>query len=185
MGQDKALLPLPGNERTTFVAHLVSILTALCSEVLLVARDDAQAAAYTSLPGIRTIIDKVPDHGPLMGIYSGLSATYASHALAVAVDMPWVQSALAAYLLSRPATSALLVPVVDNTPQVLLAVYPRSVLPIIEERLREGRRDPRSLLEVTAVRYVEEAQLRLVDPQLRSFVNVNTPGELQQIVNAE
>ena len=60
MGQDKALLPLPGNERTTFVAHLVSILTALCSEVLLVARDDAQAAAYTSLPGIRTIIDKVP-----------------------------------------------------------------------------------------------------------------------------
>jgi molybdopterin-guanine dinucleotide biosynthesis protein A len=63
-------------------------------------------------------------------------------------------------------------------PQVLLAVYPRAVLPSIEGRLREGRRDPRSLLEVAPVRYIDEAQLRQVDPELRSFINVNTPGEL-------
>jgi molybdopterin-guanine dinucleotide biosynthesis protein A len=38
------------------------------------------------------------------------------------------------------------------------------------------------LLEVAPVQYIEEAQLRQVDPQLRSFINVNTPEELQGIL---
>ena len=78
----------------------------------------------------------------------------------------------------------------SSVPQVLLAVYPKCVLPLIEQRIHEGRRDPRSLLapqppqgvlldDVVAprVRYIEEAQLREVDPQLRSFMNINTPEE--------
>ena len=91
--------------------------------------------------------------------------------------MPFVQPALLSFLLNQPLTDSLLVPVVNNVPQVLLAVYPRTVLSVVEERLQEGRRDPRSLLEVTPVRYIDEAQLRRVDPELRSFINVNTPGE--------
>jgi len=46
MGKDKALLPLPDNEGVTFVEHLTTMLTTLCSEVLLVARDDLQGASY-------------------------------------------------------------------------------------------------------------------------------------------
>jgi len=177
MGKDKALLPLPGNERMSFVEHLASVLTTLCSEVLLVARDDAQVGNYAALAGVRTLTDKVPGYGPLMGLCSGLSAMHNSHALAVAVDMPFVQPALLSFLLNQPLTDSLLVPVVSNVPQVLLAVYPRTVLSVVEERLQEGRRDPRSLLEVTPVRYIDEAQLRQVDPELRSFINVNTSGE--------
>jgi len=177
MGKDKAWLPLPGNERITFVEHIASILTTLCSEVLLVARDDAQVANYVALAGVRTLTDKVPGYGPVMGLYSGLSAMHNSHALVVAVDMPFVQPALLSFLLNQPLTDSLLVPVVGNVPQVLLAVYPRTVLSVVEGRLQEGRRDPRSLLEVTPVCYIDEAQLRQVDPELRSFINVNTPGE--------
>src|SRR2546425_2586638 len=178
MGKDKAWLPLPGNERTSFVGHLASILTTLCSEVLLVARDDAQVGNYAALAGVRTLTDKVPGYGPLMGLCSGLSAMHNSHALVVAVDMPFVQPALLSFLLNQPLTDSLLVPVVNNIPQVLIAVYPRAVLPFIEGRLQEGRCDPRSLLEVAPVHYIDEAQLRKVDPDLRSFINVNTPGEL-------
>jgi len=57
-----------------------------------------------------------------------------------------------------------LVPIVDNVPQVLLAVYPRTVLPLIEMHIQQGRRDLQSLLDVAPVRYIEEAQLRRVDP---------------------
>jgi molybdopterin-guanine dinucleotide biosynthesis protein A len=177
MGKDKAWLPLPGNDRITFVEYIASILTTLCSEVLLVARDDAQVANYAALAGVRTLTDKVPGYGPLMGLCSGLGAMHNSHALVVAVDMPFVQPAVLSFLLNQPLTDSLLVPVVNNVPQVLLAVYPRTVLSVVEERLQEGRRDPRSLLEVTPVRYIDEAQLRRVDPELRSFINVNTPGE--------
>lgn len=178
MGKDKALLPLPGNKGVTFVEYLSTMLTMLCREVLLVTRDEPQRANYAYLKGVRTLTDRVSGYGPLMGLSSGLNAMHNLHALVVAVDMPFVQPALLTFLLNQPLTGSLLVPVVNNVPQVLLAIYPRAILPLVEERLQEGRCDPRSLLEVAPVRYIDETQIRQVDPELRSFINVNTPGEL-------
>ena len=196
MGTDKGLLPLPtegrqqDKEQLSFAGQLLTTLAPLCRETLLVVRDATQAAHYAPIiaawqgqPPARLVMDREPDIGPLMGLYSGLSAMQATRALVVAIDMPCVQPALAAFLLSQPLSKAmpaetLLVPVVDCAPQVLLAVYPRAILPIIEARLHEGRRDPRSLLAVAPVHYIEEAQLRQVDPQLRSFININTPEDL-------
>lgn len=179
MGTDKAFLPAPGYEQKTFVEHLASMLAAFCTDIVLVARDATHAEQYL-LPGIRIVTDQIANVGPLMGVYSGLRAIQASHALVLAVDMPYVRPDILSLLLSQPLDEALLVPMVDNVPQVLLAIYPRSLLPLIEERLHSGRRDPRSLLEIAPVRYIKEAQLRQVDPHLRSFINVNTPQELAQ-----
>lgn len=177
MGRDKALLPLPGDHQSTFISHLAAVLALSCDEVVLVARDAEQAASCV-LPGVAAVTDQVAEVGPLMGLYSGLRSIHATHALVVAVDMPFVQPALIAFLLSFPRDDALLVPVVDEVPQVLLSVYPRSLLPTIESCLRSGERGPRALLKAARVRYVEEAQLRQIDPHLRSFVNLNTPQDL-------
>jgi len=181
MGKNKALLSLPGNQAITFVEYLVSLLEECCSETLIVARDQAHAYDY-AFPGVRVIFDETPDIGPLMGLYSGLSAINTVRALVVAVDLPCVQPTLLSFLLSQPlSTDSLLVPLVHNVPQVLLAIYPRSVLPIIKEQLLQGRRDLRCLLEVAPVQFVEEAQLLEVDPLLRSFINVNTVEELREL----
>ena len=180
MGQDKALLPFPDHTQLTFVEQLVMTLCSLCTEVMVVARDAAQSASYR-LPAARITIDLIPDTGPLMGLYSGLLATRTSHACVIAVDMPFVSPAIIAFLLKPPLTDIMRVPLIGEVPQVLLALYPRSILPLVEQRLREGRRDPRALLEHAPVQFIEEAQLRLVDPQLRSFINVNTPQELEGV----
>src|SRR6185312_3621289 len=84
MGQNKALLPHPGNQPITFVGHLASILGPLCSEVLIVARDEAHATGFM-LPGVRVVFDLVPGSGPLMGLYTGLKAMTTQHALVAAV----------------------------------------------------------------------------------------------------
>jgi molybdopterin-guanine dinucleotide biosynthesis protein A len=181
MGKNKALLPLPGNQTITFVEHLVCLLEECCSETLIVARDKVHARDF-AFPGVQVTCDKTPGTGPLMGLYSGLSAIHTTHALVVAVDLPFVQPVLLSFLLSQPRpTSTLLVPLVHEIPQVLLALYPRSVLPIVKEQLLQGRRDVRCLLQVAPVQFVEEAQLRQIDPQLRSFINVNTPEELREL----
>ena len=182
MGKNKALLSFPGNQAVTFVEYIASFLVTYCSETLIVARDKPTVADY-GLPGVRVTFDETPDIGPLMGLYSGLSAITKERALVVAVDLPCIQPALLSFLLSQPVSKdSLLVPLVRNVPQVLLAIYPRSVLPVIEEQLQHGRRDLRCLLEVAPVQFVDETQLRRVDPQLRSFVNINTPEELQQML---
>ena len=181
MGKNKALLPLPGNQTITFVEHLVSLLEECCYETLIVAGDKEHARDFV-FPGVKVIYDETPGTGPLMGLYSGLGAIHTTHALVVAVDLPCVQPALLSFLLSQPRpTGTLLVPLVHEIPQVLLALYPRSVLPIVKEQLLQGRRDVRCLLQVAPVQFVEEAQLRQFDPQLRSFINVNTPEELREL----
>lgn len=186
MGTDKALLPLPGvagqtgQTRQTFVGQLVATLSQVSDGLALVARDEQQTSLLAqAVPTARIVTDIVPDYGPLMGLYTGLSAIQAEKALVVAVDMPFVQAPLATLLLTRASTSALLVPVVDDVPQVLCAVYPRSMLPLIESCIVRQRRDPRALLSVAPVDYIQEAQLREVDPQLRSFMNMNTPDDLR------
>ena len=181
MGKNKALLTLPGNQAVTFVEYLVSLLEECCSETLIVARDQANARDYV-FPGVRVTIDETPGIGPLMGLYSGLSAIHTTRALVVAVDLPCVQPTLLSFLLSQPLpTETLLVPLVHNIPQVLLAIYPRSILPMVREQLLQGRHDLRCLLKVAPVQFVDEAQLRQIDPQLHSFINVNTPEELQEL----
>src|SRR5690242_13083043 len=165
MGTNKALLPLPGQPSETFLSHLASTLAPFCAEVLVVARDPAQFAPPITLPAARMIFDEKPGGGPLMGLYSGLNAIQASAALVIAVDMPFAQPALLAFLLSHYQENTLLVPLVAGVPQVLLALYPRSILPLIETLMAQGKHAPRALLEVAPVHYIEEAQLREVDPQ--------------------
>src|SRR6266849_11111446 len=79
MGNNKALLPFPGKEHLTFVEQLVSTLTPLCSETILVARDAADAANYV-LPGVHAVTDKMPVQGPLMGLFTGLRAFFRNRA---------------------------------------------------------------------------------------------------------
>jgi molybdenum cofactor guanylyltransferase len=188
MGRNKALLPLPGTStvsETTFVAHQATLLSSLCQEVILVARDQAQADLYAPhLPAsIHIVIDVKHDVGPLMGVYSGLAACHTTHTLVTAVDMPSLQPKLVNFLFSeaRTAGDKIVMPVVSEIPQVLFAVYPRSILPQIESLLHAGRRGPRFLLDVADVHYIEEVRLRQIDPQLLSFVNVNTPEELASL----
>lgn len=179
MGQDKALLPCPDNQQISFVEQLATLLLSACREVILVVRDVSQAATYARhVPSsVRIVTDKVPDTGPLMGLYSGLCEMQSSRALVTAVDTPFLEYSMISFLLSESVSNQPVIPIVDNFPQVLLAVYPRTMLPVIEAKLQAGRRDPRALLQVTEVRFLEEKQLRAVDSQLRSFVNINTPED--------
>lgn len=181
MGTNKALLPALGSTSHTFVERLAEMLAALCPEVLLVTRDESSGQAYASLSTLcRIVHDQKPDQGPLMGLASGLHATRCSYALVVAVDLPWVQPTLLAWLSAYPLTDELLIPRVQGIPQVLLARYPRAILPAIEACLNAGRRDPKALLDRVPVHFLEETQLRVADPDLRSFINVNTPEDLAQ-----
>lgn len=178
MGRDKALLPHPQRQEQTFVEHLVSLLSTQCQEVVVVTRDEEQAALYASLVSVRVVTDVEPNKGPLMGIYSGLLAMQVPHAIITAVDMPYVLPEMITFLLSqRQEDDGPVIPIVNEHPQVLLAVYPRILLPFMKERLQAGVRGPRGMLDAMKVHYIEEARLREIDPQLRSFVNMNTPEE--------
>jgi len=175
MGTDKALLLLDG---TPLIEHVIARLRPLIPEILIVGDP---AGAYGCF-GVPVISDPSPDQGPLAGIRTALMNTDAPLVFCCACDMPFLETALVGHLLALAERgAAAVVPWVRGEPEPLCAVYAREALPVIEDVLASGRRSIRDILDKMPMRYIEEDDLRHYDPELRSFVNVNTPDDLARV----
>ncbi len=172
MGANKALLEVGGSGMLGRTARL---LRPLVDELFLVADD---AAPYAGL-GLPVIPDVHPGRGAAGGIHAALQHAAHPLVLCVACDMPHIARRVIELLLNsvRPDDDALL-PRIGGLPEPLLAVYGRSAHAGFERAIRAGRYRVVEALEGLRVRYLEEPELRVADAALRSFVNVNTPGEL-------
>jgi molybdopterin-guanine dinucleotide biosynthesis protein A len=175
LGQDKALLRLPGG--ATLVSAVVGVLASVVDEVLVVSEDGSRLGLGTT----RCVPDALRGAGALGGIYSGLAAAAHDRALVVACDMPFLNPALLRHLLiPREGCEAVLPRLASGLVEPLHAVYYRSCLGAIESQIRAGRHKVTSFLDLVAVCYVEEPELRRTDPDLRSFFNVNTREDLER-----
>jgi len=188
MGQPKALLPVPPDD-TPLLVHIVRRLLPLLPEqdprVVIVINDAAMVGQLVLPMPVICVPDAWPETGTLGGIATAL-AQVDGWAMVVACDLPLVSTSLFARLLALaseqdPAGTGdrwdCIVPVVEGYEEPLHALYHRRCLPAIEDRLRQGERRVISFMPDVRTRRVHEEELRAVDPQLRSFVNANTPEE--------
>ncbi len=168
MGTSKACLDLSGR---TLLQRVLDAVAPCIAEVVVV------AAAGQSLPPIAVpvVYDQVPDSGPVGGIHAGLQAVRHDVAFAVACDTPFLQPALIRLLVERAQGGAIVVPTWAGRRQPLPAVYPTSLIPELERRLRAGRLRLGELGELPGARVVPEEEVRRADPDGLSFRNVNTP----------
>ncbi|MFH1618002.1 MAG: molybdenum cofactor guanylyltransferase, partial [Candidatus Margulisiibacteriota bacterium] len=123
------------------------------------------------------VADAIRDIGPLGGIYSGLLASDQERNLVVACDMPSVKAELVQYLCSFNEGQAI-VAKTNGLPQPLLGVYNRNCLSSIKEHIYRKDYKLSSLLQDIDTRYVEEDELKKIDPGLVSFRNINTKEEM-------
>lgn len=183
MGTAKALLPVPPHRRP-LIAHIAAQLAPLDASRLVVVTNDTQLPALAQLPPDTIFLpDAYPDTGTLGGIATGLQQAPA-WSIVVACDLPLVRANLFAALLELAADQEAgadrwdaIVPVVDGYEQPLHALYHRRCLPAVEAHLAAGHLRVISFMPDVRTRYVQEPELRLLDPQLRSFLNTNTPEE--------
>jgi molybdopterin-guanine dinucleotide biosynthesis protein A len=76
------------------------------------------------------------------------------------------------------------VPEIDGEPQVLCSAFaPAAVAALVEARLAAGARDVRGLLAAAAGHVVRigAAEIAAVDPGLESFLDVDTPEDLDRL----
>ncbi|MBK8047156.1 MAG: molybdenum cofactor guanylyltransferase [Anaerolineales bacterium] len=183
MGQPKALLQTPP-DGAPLIAHITRRLAVLRPQRRVVVSNDSDLAAVARLPGDTYFVaDAYPDTGTLGGIATGLLHTPAWAAV-VACDLPLVSGKLFTALMAIAAEADggmdrwdAVVPVVGGYEEPLHALYHWRCLPAIEERLAQGQRRVISFMPDVRTRYVDEGELRAVDSELRSFMNVNTPEE--------
>jgi molybdopterin-guanine dinucleotide biosynthesis protein A len=77
------------------------------------------------------------------------------------------------------------VPRVDRQAESVCALYARTLASRIEALLDADERSIKALLAATNVRYVGHDELLAVDPELRSFRNLNTPEDYQAWVRTQ
>jgi molybdopterin-guanine dinucleotide biosynthesis protein A len=171
-----AVKPLLTVEGRTILDRLIEALTPVCAEILV-----SVAAPGQLTTDLRCVVDEDPGAGPLAGIAAGLAAAGRRWLVVVGGDMPDVRTEVVASLLARAAPGVDAVAArIGGFPEPLCAVYGASCLDASRRRLREGRFRTGGLLtdEELAVVWVEEHDLRRIDPDLRSFRSINRPEDL-------
>jgi len=169
-GLHKAFLPWRG---TTLLEHVMETLRPLVNE-LIVSVDEAHRFRHLDA---RIVEDLVPGAHALGGLYSGLKAAAHPRCFVCACDMPFLHPALIRFLDEQAAGFDAVVPQTPQGLQPLHAVYAKSALPAVAERLRGSSRDLLGLLAHLRVRIVTIDEMRPFDPTGRSFLNVNTPAD--------
>jgi molybdopterin-guanine dinucleotide biosynthesis protein A len=74
------------------------------------------------------------------------------------------------------------VPVFNGEPQPLFGVYGKSVLSALEEGILNDKVALKQFLKEIKVCFVGEADVRAVDPEGKSFVNINTVDDYEMIM---
>jgi len=172
-GQDKAFLEIAGRP---LIERIFERLKNLVNEIIVVTNCPEKYHCYP----VKLAADEKPGLGPLMGLYCGLKASSAKYNFVAACDMPFLNAGLVKYMIDNSDAYDALVPEIDNQLHPLCALYSRDCLPVIEEMLKQDRREVRSIFPKLKVRYLAKEELIKFDQGLLSLVNINTKDEYKK-----
>ncbi len=178
-GRDKAAEIVAGR---SLLQHVVDAVGPMAHEIVVVRAPGMSPPAVNSQTPLRQVEDARPG-GALAGLYSGLLASTQPVALALGCDMPLLSQPLLRYLQSllHPDVDVVM-PLWEGKEEPLHAYYRRTCLPAIERTLDGGKRRFVEFLPDVHVRYVSHDELQRLDPEGRSFWNVNYPSDLARIL---
>ena len=174
MGVPKATLPF-GDE--TMLQRVARLLGTVVSPIIVVA---AHEQSLPALPEhVRVARDEREAQGPLEGIRAGLSALPQSvdAAYITSCDVPLLVPAFVERMAELMGDHDIAVMEVDGFPHPLSAIYRRTTLPHVESLLAGGRLRPVFLFDAVRTRRVQPEEMTVVDPELRTLRNLNTPED--------
>ncbi|MFO7783923.1 MAG: molybdenum cofactor guanylyltransferase [Thermodesulfobacteriota bacterium] len=171
-GKNKALERING---VSLIERAVAALGCVFDRVILSA-NDPEPYDFLHLPVIK---DLYPGVGQLGGVHAGLCAMPDETGFFVACDMPFLNPDLIRHMLRLSAGWDAVVPKIGPHVEPLHALYRKTcIAPMVRAIERKERRIVSFYSEVR-VRYVEEQEIRIVEPNLDAFINVNRPEELR------
>ena len=174
MGSDKALLPIHG---ARFIDHVYNRLAGLFHEMLIVTN---APELFPEFP-CRKVKDIYPAGGALAGIHAGLKHAGNERIFVIGCDMPFVAPELVRTICARAEQADLILPVSSGGHEPLHALYSKACLPAMEHVLAAGERRIASFFDQVRVAEISTDELQQIDPQERSFRNINTPEEYFQL----
>ncbi|MCY4132526.1 MAG: molybdenum cofactor guanylyltransferase [Nitrospira sp.] len=175
MGMDKRHLSVHGKQ---LLDRVTSVLLELFPEVLLVLAEEDISRQDDR---IRIVTDLMPDCAAVGGLYTGLYHSRYSRVFVVACDMPFINPAVIGLFLQKSDATDIVVAQLVTGLQPLHGLYSKQCLPVLKDMIdaRDLRLQSIADKPGLTVHRVPETEIKCLDPQLVSFLNVNSPADLE------
>ncbi|MDD5616209.1 MAG: molybdenum cofactor guanylyltransferase [Candidatus Methanoperedens sp.] len=178
--REKALIEVKGKP---LIAFVIEKLEKSVDEIIISVRDDAQSKHLkTKFPNLRYACDKYENTGPLAGILSGLSICKYEYCFIAACDMPFINENAVNFLFDKCRDHDAAIPQwSDGYFEPLHAVYNRnSMMSETKNSLEKGETTILAPILRLNVNYVPIEEIRKIDPDLKTFMNINTCEDLEK-----
>jgi molybdopterin-guanine dinucleotide biosynthesis protein A len=170
MGCDKLMLDYCGVPGITRIA---ARFAAVFDTVILSASRTDQ---YPMIP-LPHIADIFPGRGPMAGLHAALSQTNRRGVFLCAADMPFADPQTAKIIVEAGYESDICVTLdAEGRPEPLFAYYAKSVLPLAEGLIRQGKYSMRHLLKHARTRWMKPEDFGAGWGK-HTLKNVNTPED--------
>jgi molybdopterin-guanine dinucleotide biosynthesis protein A len=175
MGRDKGLLSFMGKP---LYVYILDQLRGASDDIFLIANDE-QGYWQSETP---VFADKIADIGALGGIYSALSYAQNDVCLVLACDMPFISLPIIDQLRAAVSNFDVAIPQLGSgLLEPFRAIYRKTCLPIIAKAIKDGERKATAFLPKVKTTFLPAEILTQLDPNLESFLNINTPAELAEV----
>jgi molybdenum cofactor guanylyltransferase len=179
MGRPKAALEVGGR---TIIERIVAELAHVAADIVVVAAPEHSEAAKIEIPpGVRIVRDDREYQGPVLALARGLDAAGCDVAFACSCDLPMLRGDVAAALVAMLDDYDALIPEVGGKLQPLHAIYRRRCADALRALDARGEQRLSAIADAVRTRRVAEPELRALDSELLSFINVNTPADLARV----
>ena len=157
--------------------RVVRLLGTVVSPIIVVAAQGQTVPALSD--EIVVARDEREARGPLEGILAGLRALPESidAAYITSCDVPLLVPAFVARMINLMGDHDIAVMEIDGFPHPLSAIYRRNTLSQVESLLAADRLRPVFLFDAVRTRRIKPEEMTVVDPELRTLRNLNTPEE--------
>ena len=178
-GSDKASASLRGRPLLQWVRDA---LAPIVDEIVVVtAAGQTLPPMHPSIP-VTVVEDREPERGPLGGLATGFAVAASPVCFAASCDAPLLHTAVAERILDALDDHDAVLPEVGGFQQPLVAAYRRDpCLAAAEAALAAGVNKVLDAFAALDVLALGEDRLAILDPDLRSFRNANSPEELAAI----
>jgi molybdopterin-guanine dinucleotide biosynthesis protein A len=174
MGRPKAWLPF-GSE--LMLPRIVRIVSEAVSPIVVVA---AQRQTLPDLPAdVEIVHDEHAGCGPLAGLAVGLTALNrkCDAAYVSSCDVPFLSPGFVRGVVELLGGCDIAIPRDDDYHYPLAATYRVSLAKPARELIAAGQHRLLNLIDSARTRFIDVAELREFDPDLRSLRNINSPED--------
>ena len=171
-GRNKAFIDIGGR---LVLDRLYSVFKSLFREIILVTNDPLRYLEWD----LKIVTDLFPYRSSITGIHAGLFFATNPYAFIAACDVPFLKKELVCALVNYAKLGIdAIIPQTLQGLEPLCSVYSTNCIKPVEQQIQRQQFQIQRFYSKIRTKYIPETVLREIDPDLRSFCNINTPEDL-------